>query len=286
MVVLAVIAGIVLLSVFFRWQNNGIVVSHIVYTGKDVPREFNGFNILHVSDLHNKQFGEGQQKISAVIARIKPDIIAITGDIIDKRRQGTSAAMMLASEAAKTAPVYYVPGNHERTSGIYEKLTEKLKATGVKVIANDAMTIERGGAVITIIGVKDWQFFRSVGEYQKTKEDYAKADKAFAKKLSELTAAHPKGFRLLLSHRPEKLRIYAQIGFNLVLTGHAHGGQWRLPWIGGLFAPNQGVFPKYTSGLHKMGATSMVVSRGLGNSGFPLRLFNRPELVVITLKRG
>ncbi len=286
MIYLAAVIGIILLAVFFRWQNNGIVVSNIVYTGKDVPREFSGFRILHVSDLHNKSFGAGQNNIASLMAQTKPDVIAITGDIIDKRREGAGEALMLAAEAVKIAPVYYVPGNHERTSGIYEKLSERLKACGVRVIANDAMTIERRGAAITVIGVKDWQFFRTHGENQKTKEDYAKADKAFARQLAELAAAHPRGFRLLLSHRPEKVDIYAQIGFNLVLAGHAHGGQWRLPLIGGLYAPHQGIFPKYTSGLHKKGRSCMVVSRGLGNSGFPLRLGNRPELVVITLKRG
>ncbi len=286
MVYLAVAAGIVLLALFGRWQNNGIVVSHIVFTCKHVPREFDGFQILHVSDLHNKTFGEGQKKIASVMAGLKPDIIAVTGDLIDKRRDGTGAALLLASEAVKIAPIYYVPGNHERTSGVYEKLAERLKACGVRVIANDAMSIERRGAAITVIGVKDWQFFRTHSEYKKTKDDYPKADKDFAKKLGELAAAHPSGFRLLLSHRPEKMDIYAQIGFDLVLTGHAHGGQWRMPFIGGLYAPHQGLFPKYTSGLHKKGATSMVVSRGLGNSQFPLRLGNRPELVMVTLKRG
>lgn len=284
MVYLAVLTGLTLLVLFLRWQNNGLVVSYITYTAKDVPREFNGLSILHVSDLHNKTFGEGQNKIASIMSQIKPDMIAVTGDIIDKRRGGMGAALLLASEAVKIAPVFYVPGNHERTSGVYEQLAERLKACGVKVIANKAMPIERNGAVISIVGVKDWQFFRVFDEDAKTKEDYAKADKAFAYKIGELAAACPKGFRLLLSHRPEKLDIYAQTGCNLVLTGHAHGGQWRLPLIGGLYAPHQGVLPKYTNGLHVKGKTGMVVSRGLGNSQFPLRLGNRPELVVVTLK--
>lgn len=286
MIYLAVTTGIVILALFFRWQNNGIVVTNIDYACKDVPRAFNGFKILHVSDLHNKAFGEGQKKIVSVMTDIKPDIIAVTGDLIDKRREGTGAALLLAAEAAKIAPVYYVPGNHERSAGAYEKLAERLKACGVRVIANDALPIERRGAVITAVGVKDWQFFRSCRESENKKTDYAKADRGFASKLDELAAAHPGGFRLLLAHRPEKIDFYAKAGFNLVLTGHAHGGQWRLPLIGGLYAPHQGIFPKYTSGLHKKGRSSMVVSRGLGNSGFPLRLGNRPELVVITLRRG
>ncbi len=286
MIYLAVTAGIVLLALFLRWQNNGIVVTYINVTQKDVPRAFDGFKILQISDLHNKCFGEGQKKLASAIAETKPDIIAVTGDIIDKRREGSAAALRLAEKAVKIAPVYYVPGNHERSAGGYEKLAERLKACGVRVIANDAMQIEKRGAVITAVGVKDWQFFRSCSENSNKKDDYEKADKGFAGKLGELAGAHPGGYRLLLAHRPEKIDFYAKAGFNLVLTGHAHGGQWRLPLIGGLYAPHQGLFPKYTSGLHRKGRTNMVVSRGLGNSGFPLRLGNRPELVVVTLKRG
>jgi len=271
-VYLAVLTGIVLLAVFCRWQNNGIVVTHIVYTGRNVPRAFNGFRILHISDLHNKCFGDGQKRIVEYISDAKPDIIAVTGDIMDKRRGGTAAAIKLASLAARIAPTYYVPGNHEKAAGVFEKLSARLKSCGVFVLGNDSAEIFRNNAKISLIGVKDREFFWD--------------DWLYEHKLNALAHQHPNDFRLLLSHRPEKMDLYAQIGFDLVLTGHAHGGQFRLPLIGGLYAPHQGVFPKYTSGLHKKGSTSMVVSRGLGNSAFPLRLFNRPELVVITLKHG
>ncbi len=272
MIFLAVLAGFSLLAAFCRWQNNGIVVTQINYTGKSVPEEFNGYKILHISDLHNKCFVAGQTKIIEFINDAKPDIIAITGDIIDKRRGGTTAALKLVSTAVRTAPVYYVPGNHEKSAGVYEKLSARLKACGVFVAGNACTDITRNGAKITLVGVKDYEFF-------KTEKDYMR-------KLKGLRRESPDGFRLLLSHRPEKMDLYANIGFDLVLTGHAHGGQFRLPLIGGLYAPHQGVFPKYTSGLYKKGSTGMVVSRGLGNSGFPLRLFNRPELVVITLWHG
>lgn len=272
MIYLAVLAGIAVLIVFCRWQNNGIVVTFIDYSENKVPQELDGYTILHISDLHNKAFGEGQKKIVEIIARIHPDIIAVTGDIIDKRRTGTGPALLLAGQAVHIAPVYYVPGNHEKQSGEYERISGRLKACGVSVIANDSAQIKKNGAAFTLIGVKDREFY-------KNKKDYTR-------RLASLAKDHPNGFRLLLSHRPEMMEIYAKLGFDLVLTGHAHGGQWRLPLIGGLFAPHQGIFPKYTSGLYKKRATGMVVSRGLGNSGFPLRLFNRPELVVITLKRG
>ncbi len=272
MVYLAVLVGIILLAAFCKWQNNGIVVTQIAYTGENVPRAFNGCKILQISDLHNKCFGDGQKKIAELISNAKPDIIAVTGDIIDKRRAGTAAALKLASLAAGIAPVYYVPGNHEKSAGVYEKLSTRLKSCGVLVMGNEIAEITKNGEKIIIIGVKDIEFFWD--------------DWFYEHKLSALAQHHPNGFRLLLSHRPEKMDLYAQLGFDLVLTGHAHGGQFRLPLLGGLYAPHQGILPQYTSGLYSKGLTGMVVSRGLGSSVFPLRLFNRPEIVVITLKRG
>jgi len=285
MTLLAISLSAVILAVFLWWQNNGISVSNVIYTCSDLPDTFDGFRILHVSDLHNKAFGKGQKRIIGVMAHTKPDMIAVTGDIIDKRRFGTAAALTLALEAVKVAPVYYVPGNHEKTAGIYEQLSERLKSLGVKVIANDAERIERNGAEIILAGVKDWEFYRPGITKEERKSGRTRADAEFELRLSVLSHQHPSGFRVLLSHRPEKMDVYAKYGYHLVLTGHAHGGQWRFPFVGGLYAPNQGIIPEYSSGIHYKGQTGMVVSRGLGNSGFPLRLFNRPELVVVTLKR-
>lgn len=271
MIYLIIAVVIILLILFCRWQNNGIMVSEVEYTGANVPPQFEGYKILHVSDLHNKSFGKGQKKIINMIANIKPDLIAITGDIIDKRRSGNSAAITFASQAKHIAPVYYVPGNHEKEAGVFEQLSARLRQSGIFVAGNKTVQIKKDGAAITLIGTKDLKFY--------------KTEEGFERRLKSLMRKAPNGFRLLLSHHPEKIELYAKIGYDLVLSGHAHGGQFRLPIIGAIFAPNQGVFPKYTSGLYKKGVTSMVVSRGLGNSLFPLRLFNRPELVVITLKR-
>ncbi len=272
MVYLLVIGGFFILVAFCWWQNNDIVVTHVEYAGKKVPPSFNGFKILQVSDLHNKSFGKAQMKLMAKAAAIKPDIITVTGDLIDKRREGTAAAMAFISQAVKTAPVYYVPGNHEYTAGIYQKLKGKLRACGVMVADGETIQLDINGQHIVLIGIKDKVFYKN--------------DEAFERKLEELSQKHRGSFRVLLSHSPEKFKLYHQHGFDLTLSGHAHGGQWRLPLIGGLYAPHQGVFPKYTSGLHMKNSKGMVVSRGLGNSLFPLRLFNRPELVVITLRHG
>ncbi len=256
------------LTAFFIWQDNDIVVTHIEYKSKKVPFEFGGLKILHVSDLHNKWFGKDQERLLRAAAEYRPDIIVITGDIIDSRRKGSGAALAFVSSAVGIAPVCYVSGNHEWSCGQYGVLSERLKRAGVRILDNNHITLTRGNGRLELLGVKDVKF---------------SGEASFARTLKKL-AGGTKGFSILLSHHPEMITQYKKCGFDLVFAGHAHGGQIRLPFIGGLFAPGQGVFPKYTSGLYKEGNTSMVVSRGLGNSMFPLRVFNRPNLVVVTLR--
>lgn len=270
MVVAGVLTGVVLVILFCRWQNNGLVVSHIVYQNPKIPQEFDGYKILHVSDLHNKNFGKAQSKLLAQAQQTAPDIIAVTGDLIDKRREGMGAAMAFISRAVKIAPVYYVPGNHEHTSGVYQKIRSRLSACGVCVVDDKTACLGKDGRKINLMGIKDREFFNT--------------GKAYERMLSSLDEQRAETLSILLTHRPEKFELYQQFGFDLVMVGHAHGGQFRLPVIGGLYAPHQGVFPRYTSGLYMRGGKGMVVSRGLGNSLFPQRLFNRPELVVIELK--
>jgi predicted MPP superfamily phosphohydrolase len=197
----------------------------------------------------------------------KPDIIVITGDVIDGRRKKAEAALSFVSRASGIAPVYYVSGNHEWRYGRYNALRAQLRAAGATVLDNAGVTLKKEDDRIQLMGVKDLAFGK---------------ESVFKKNLRKL-AAESCGMTILLSHHPEKIAFYAACGFDLVFSGHAHGGQVRLPFVGGLFAPGQGVFPKYTSGLHKVGKTSLVVSRGLGNSLFPLRVFNRPELVLVML---
>jgi predicted MPP superfamily phosphohydrolase len=256
------------LSAFFIWQDNDIVVSEIDCADSKVPRAFDGYRILHVSDLHGKRFGRAQRRLLRLAAACRPDIIAVTGDVIDGRRKKTAAALSFVSQATGIAPVYYVAGNHEWRYGRYDALREQLRAAGAAVLDNAGVTLKKENGRIRLLGVKDLAFGKV---------------SVFKKNLRKL-AGEASGMTILLSHHPEKIALYAACGFDLVLSGHAHGGQVRLPGIGGLFAPGQGVFPKYTSGLHKVEGTSMVISRGLGNSLFPLRVFNRPELVLVTLR--
>jgi predicted MPP superfamily phosphohydrolase len=259
---------------FINWQNNNIVTTNLAYTHKKIPEEMDGFKIVHLSDLHNKKFGKDGADLKEEVTNAAPDIIVITGDLIDYHRTNIPSAMQSIADMVKIAPVYYVPGNHEAMSGVYEKLSAILKKAGVTVLQNESVRLQKGGAFITLAGAADVTFIdKAKGE---------PAYKAFEKNLAALRA-QAKGFSILLSHRPECLDLYVRQGFDLVFSGHAHGGQVRFPGLGGLFAPGQGLFPKYTAGMHRKDGTALVVSRGLGNSEFPIRVFNRPEIVTLTL---
>lgn len=261
---------------FFYWQNNGIVTTHYTYTNGKIPAAFEGYKIVQVSDLHNKAFGKDQNRLISEIIAESPDAIFVTGDLIDSRRPNVEIAMQFIENAVQIAPVYYVSGNHEyRVPMHYNALKAQMIERGVVVLENEAITLNRKDAQIRLIGVDDPQF-------QKTEYEQNGENAAIAQYLASLSSTAD--FKILLSHRPELLDLYSAQALDVVFSGHAHGGQIRLPFIGGLGAPNQGFFPKLTSGRHDQGETSMYISRGLGNSIIPIRLFNRPELVVVTLK--
>lgn len=270
-----VIIVLLLLAVFFTWQNNHIVINKISYKNKNIPRAFNGFKILQISDLHNKNF---DGILSKRIKSVNPDIVVITGDIIDRHRTDVDIAIKFIEEIKDTYPIYYISGNHENSSPYFDELKDKLKNNGVKILDNSVERIRRNDEFITLLGVADVT-------RNKWNKDYMlyKRNDYYRLVIDKLKKDSKEEFSILLSHRPELINIYAEKNIDLAFTGHAHGGQVRLPLIGGLYSPGQGVFPKYTSGIHKIKNTSLVVSRGLGNSGFPFRIFNRPEIVLVNL---
>lgn len=259
--VIAVIAVI-----YLYWGNTKIGVTNITVTSENIPDEFNGFKIVHISDLHNAEFGDGQKDLIGKIEAQDADIIVITGDMIDSRRTDVDKAVELITGLGNKIPVYYVTGNHESRVREYNELESKLIENGVTVLKNESVKIEKDSSFINVIGVDDPSFGMSANDIFHT--------------VSELKTD---GYDVLLSHRPELFETYCESGAELVLCGHAHGGQVRIPFIGGIVAPNQGLFPEYTAGSYKSGSTEMIVSRGLGNSIIPLRINNPPELVVITL---
>ncbi|SHJ53177.1 hypothetical protein SAMN02745248_00314 [Hathewaya proteolytica DSM 3090] len=260
---------------FLIWQNNSIVISRINYSNSKISKEFNNFKIAHLSDLHNKSFGKGGKNIIDKLKNMKPDIIVITGDLIDRRKYNLNIAMELVDNAVKISPVYYVSGNHEAWSKKYEDIKGKLLSSGVKVVDNEVLKIYKGNSYINLMGLRDPDFLTS---------DYLEGTDVTEVEENLCKWKECEGFKVLLSHRPELLKLYKDYKIDLIFSGHAHGGQIRIPGVGGIVAPDQGLFPKYTSGIYKENHTSMVVSRGLGNSIFPFRIFNRPEIVEVTLK--
>ena len=264
---------------FLYCENNFIVVTRIAVESERLPDAFDGYRIVHLSDLHNKEFGRDQQHLVAIIEGQKPDLIAITGDIIDSRRYNTEPVLELVRRCTQIAPTYFVTGNHEWRLKKLEVLKELLEENGVHILQDAYAAITKGENEIYVVGIDD--------PASENPAYYAGASTAERKIIKALEGIEKTGaFKILLAHRPEMFSLYSSYQFDVILSGHAHGGQVRLPFIGGLVAPGQGLFPKYTAGKYEKGDSVMIVSRGLGNSIFPQRLFNRPEVVVITLKKA
>lgn len=261
LIIYAVIA--VVLVLFCSWQNNMLTVSEYTYKSDKISE---GFTIVQISDLHNKNYGKKQKRLIEKISALEPDIIVITGDIVDSRHTNIPKAVEFGEEAEKIAETYYVTGNHEHrlSRQEFESLMNGLKQAGVVRLVGDCRDISLNG-----------EDFRLTGFNGKTIADI------------ENTCPKLEGDKLnvVLAHEPQYIEDYSKHGnIDLVLTGHAHGGQFRLPFIGGVYAPGQGFNPEYYEGMHKMGDTTMIVSRGVGNSAFPLRLFNYPEIVKINIE--
>ncbi len=270
------IAVLTLTVLFCIWQNNDITTAQIDYFNTKIPEEFNGYRIVHISDLHNKQFGQDQMRLLKRINEANPNIIIITGDLIDRRKYNLNIAMAFIKGAVKIAPVYYISGNHEAWSGDYENISESLRDFDVHILDDTKEKLLRNSAQIEILGLSDPDFLTS--NYLEGTNTTILKDNLENMKVSS-------AFQILLCHRPELFHLYSETKIGLIFTGHAHGGQFRIPFIGGLIAPDQGLFPKYTSGAYKRDDSTMIVSRGLGNSVIPIRIFNRPEIVVVTLNR-
>lgn len=263
---------LILIAALIAWaaiDSRNIDVTRFTVSG--APEAFSGFKIVQISDLHNAEFGTDNQKLIDILKSEAPDAIVITGDLIDARRTNTEIAESFARRCMEIADCYYVPGNHEaRLGDTYDAFESALIADGVNVLRNGSVRIRKEMDAIRIIGVDDPAF--------------AKASDAITNLDAALEALSSDDFTILLAHRPELIDEYSKWGIDLVLSGHAHGGQIRLPGIGGLYAPGQGFFPRYTSGNYTVGDTEMIVSRGIGNSAFPLRVNDRPEVVIVTLK--
>lgn len=258
---------ITIILIFIWYQNNHIVTDVFDYKSSKMSGDADKFSIVQISDLHNACFGKNNKKLINDIECLEPDIIVITGDIIDSNHTDISIAIDFVSEMARKYPVYYVTGNHEYWLDEVQrkKLFAGIRDAGAVILNNEKISIDTDNDSITLIGLDD----NSLNDATLS-SIIEKCDK------NKLT--------VVLAHEPQYIDKYCDAGADLVLTGHAHGGQVILPFIGPLIAPDQGFFPEYTAGQFKRKSTTMYVSRGLGNSVIPVRLFNYPEIVCIKIQ--
>ena len=252
--------------------NNIITTTQIEINNSKIPDSFVGYKIAHISDLHNKDWGDTLIK---PLKKSSPDIIVITGDLIDSSHMDLEVAMDFIRNAKSIAPIYYVSGNHEAWSGKYEWLKKELLKEDVIIMDDSKFLLKKNNEEILLLGLKD-------PDFSKSKQASYEISSMIAETIEPMMNNY-EGYVVLLSHRPEHFETYTLLGVDLAFTGHAHGGQVRLPFIGGLIAPNQGLFPKFTAGVYHKDQMDMIVSRGLGNSIIPIRVNNTPELVIVEL---
>ncbi len=273
----AVISVIAVIAVAFVILGNYDVDTYTYNVkSKKIPESFDGFRIVQVSDLHNAKFDKYNSTVLAPVFYSNPDIIVITGDMIDSRRTDVASAISFAQKAVNIAPVYYVNGNHEsRVPQEYEKLKKGLIEAGVTILEDSSADITIGDETITLVGTNDPTFDMKLVD-----------DDMEQNVVHQLRSIIPENdnYRVLLAHRPEYFNVYAG-NVDLVLSGHAHGGQFIIPFVGGLIAPGQGFLPEYYEGSYIKDNTEMIVSRGIGNSIFPFRINNKPEIVVAELTK-
>ncbi|MBT3318858.1 MAG: metallophosphoesterase [Clostridia bacterium] len=269
--VVAVLVGLLI------WMFYGeIVVKHYVVNSDKVSNG-NSVRIVVIADLHSTYYGENQQDIIAKIKEQNPDIIALVGDIVDDNRSESGAIEFLEGIRG-ICPTYYVLGNHEVWSGQWEHIKEMVASYGIIVLTNESETITINGIELCIGGVDDPEVF----EY--STDEQIRAMSSDEEMLDAFVSLNHNTYNILLAHRPERFEMYQKYGFDLVLSGHAHGGQVRIPGlINGIMAPDQGLFPKYAGGKYVENSQTMIVSRGFGLDERMPRLFNPPEVVVVDI---
>ena len=260
-----------LLVLFVYWDNTALRTDSLTYTSTALPTEFDGLRIVQLSDLHNREFGKNNQRLYAAVKQAVPDLIFLTGDLVDEYAEAPIPyAKAVGKALSAIAPTYYVTGNHEWASGRMPEMRQLLEETGVTYLSNTFVPLERNGDTITLAGIDDPNGYAD----QKTPQQVAR----------EVRDAAPEGFWLLLAHRNNLFESeYAALGADLTLSGHGHGGLWRLPFTDGLLGSGGTLLPSYTNGFYTCRGAEVFVSRGLGGM---VRLFNRPEVAVLTLRRA
>ena len=258
-----------------------IDVSKYEVASSKVPKAFDGFKILQLSDLHNRRFNKNNKKIVKTIEKQKPDIIVMTGDMVSSNSTGFSNFFSLVEELDGKYPIYYIFGNHEQRLSVEKQaiIIGKLREYGVKVLNNQHESITKNDESIEIFGLKQELIYYT--NYLKSKKTYSYETKDME---NAIRKADSKKFNILLAHNPLYFETYEKWGADLVFSGHVHGGIIQIPFIGGFLSPERKLFPKYSGGEYEINDSKMIVSRGLGYTKINLRFFNNPEICVVELK--
>ena len=272
--IIIIISSLVFLYLYY--ENNCLQISEYNIIDNKIPDNFNNYKIIQVSDFHNTKSRILTKTLIKEIKKNKPNIIVLTGDLIDSKKINLNITIEFIKEINDIAPIYFISGNHEANISNYSYFKDKLEENKVIILDNKLHILKENESEINLIGINDptmknnpYETDDEIIEFEIDSIDYNKNN-----------------YTILLSHRPELFENYVNHDIDLVLSGHAHGGQIRIPFVGGLVAPNQGLFPNYTSGKKEKRNTTMIISRGIGNSILPFRINNRPELVIITLNNN
>ena len=301
-----ILAGLFCLN---YWMNHQIFVRHMKIESASLPEEFQDFQIVQLTDIHSIRSQEQMEKILKKVRKEQPEVIVVTGDLVDSDYYTNSAnviaaeaenevtaefeiaeaipdiaTLQLMEELLTIAPVYMVYGNHEMIlldDPENNPLKVAMEEAGVVLLNHEKVRLEKKGEFIWLTGVQDPivlykdPLFADSGNNNR--------ERLAAELDYVLEDVKEEDYVVLLSHRPEYFEMYTEYPVDLALTGHAHGGQIRIPFIGGLYAPSQGWFPKYTSGLYEDGDFKMITSRGIGDSKKLMRVFNPPEIISVQL---
>lgn len=268
---LALLALFALAAGFVYWQNFTLQVEPVELFFESLPPQFDGLRVAELSDLHGRSFGKNNVRLLRTLQKARPDMICICGDLFDEKTDLTMLEPLLTG-LTDIAPVYYVTGNHEWQVKNLREILQKMRAWGVTVLENEGGVLSRGGAEMVVAGVHD-----PCGPYDM---------KSPAALVRELRSAQGNDFILMLSHRNDELAMWSQLGVQLVLSGHCHGGVVRLPFVGGVFGTRRELFPEYDAGVYRQDGTTLFVSRGLGYTNVHFRLFNRPHVPIMILRSG
>lgn len=263
-------------------DSNILEISNFSIKDNKIPDKFSGYKILHLSDLHSKSFGNKNDKLVEKINEINPNIIVMTGDMVNCNDTNFDNFFELVKVLSKKYEIYYIVGNHEQNMKKVNKnvITDFLKSNDVKVLDNEKVELKIDDEKINLFG--SWcnlKYYSSNAESKK----YV-FSKEVMEKIMEDAPINTDEYNILLAHNPNFIESYADWGADLTLSGHIHGGMVRIPFIGGIFSPDTMFFPKYDNGMYEVSGKKLIVSRGLGRGVRGFRFFNKPEMILITLE--